>query len=81
MKQSGELSNTAGAVLDPIAAIRCQITLKPGERIVFDLINGVTHDQNDCMRIIEKYQERHWVDRQFELAKILLQKRNLAKPL
>jgi cellobiose phosphorylase len=71
MMQLGDLSNTVGPVLDPIVAIRCQITLKPDEPIVLDLINGVTNDKNDCIRIIKEYQERHVVDRQFELNKPL----------
>ncbi len=82
MKQSGDLSNTVGTVLDPIVAIRCQITLKPNERIVLDLINGVTSNRDEGIRISEKYYARHWTDRQFELAKIyqklMLQKLNIA---
>ncbi len=70
-RHSADLSNTIGVVLDPIVAIRCKVMLKPGERIVVDLINGVANDYNDCIRIIQKYQQRHWVDRQFELAKQL----------
>jgi cyclic beta-1,2-glucan synthetase len=73
MTVPGDLSNTAGTVLDPIVAIRCRITLDPGAMITLDLITGVTDTREHCMALVEKYQDRHLANRIFELAGIYSQ--------
>ncbi len=40
LRARGQLSNTQGSVLDPIAAIRCSITLKPGQSATVDFVSG-----------------------------------------
>ncbi|EIL90966.1 glucoamylase family protein [Rhodanobacter sp. 115] len=62
------LSDSEGAVLDPIVAIRCRITLEPEQSAVIDLVTGVGDDRDGCMRLIEKYRDRHLADRVFDLA-------------
>lgn len=57
LKNAGPLSNTAGAVLDPIVAIRCQMTLKPGESVLLDLVTGVTETREHCLALVEKYRD------------------------
>jgi cyclic beta-1,2-glucan synthetase len=68
MMQPGELSNTVGAVLDPIIAIRARVTLDPDGLVIFDLITGVADTRVHCMTLVEKYQDRHLANRIFGLA-------------
>ena len=64
----GHLSGTAGAVLDPIIAIRCRITLEPGAMVTIDLVTGVTDSREQCRALVEKYRDHRMSNRVFELA-------------
>jgi cyclic beta-1,2-glucan synthetase len=66
---SGEmpLSNSQGSVLDPITAIRCCITLDAEESATIDLVTGVAQNRKDCLTLVDKYQDRHFADRVFDL--------------
>ena len=68
MNAPGPLSNTQGAVLDPIVSIRYEITIPPEETIIIDVITGVGESKEVCQGLIEKYQDKHHKDRVFELA-------------
>jgi cellobiose phosphorylase len=63
-----QLSGTAGAVLDPIVAIRCRLTLQPGQKATIDLVTGVAHSRDECLHLINKYRDRHLADRVFDLS-------------
>jgi len=62
------LSNTEGAVLDPIAAIRSAATLAPDESIAAHLITGVAETREAALALLQKYRDRHFVERAFEMA-------------
>ena len=62
------LSGTEGAVLDPIAAIRCRITLDPGKSATVDLFTGVGSDREHCLSLVSGYKDEHLADRIFNLA-------------
>ncbi|WP_139668404.1 GH36-type glycosyl hydrolase domain-containing protein [Pseudomonas sp. F16(2018)] len=62
------LSGSAGAVLDPIVAIRCRITLMPGHAATVDLVTGVADSRDACLQQVAKYRDRHLADRVFDLA-------------
>ena len=62
------LSGSAGPVLDPVVAIRCRITLQPGQTATIDLVTGVADSRDDCLYLINKYRDRHLADRVFDLA-------------
>lgn len=62
------LSGSAGAVLDPVVAIRCRITLQPGQQATIDLICGVADSREGCLYLINKYRDRHLADRVFDLS-------------
>jgi cyclic beta-1,2-glucan synthetase len=83
MTTPGDLSNTAGAVLDPIVAIRCRITLEPGASITFDLITGMAETRADCLALVEKYHDRHFASRIFGLtwtySQVLLHQLNISE--
>src|SRR5207244_2558087 len=68
MKTPGPLSGSEGPVLDPIVSIRYQLTIKPEDTVVVDIITGVCATKDECIALIEKYQEKHHKDRVFELA-------------
>ena len=62
------LSNTEGSVLDPIMAIRRQITLAPEQAVIVDMVTGISDTRKGAISLIEKYQDLHLADRVFELA-------------
>ncbi len=68
MIERGDLSGSAGSVLDPIAAIRTTLTLDPGQTATLDLVTGIAASRESCMALVDKYQDRHLADRALELA-------------
>ncbi|MGB5443123.1 MAG: cyclic beta 1-2 glucan synthetase, partial [Gammaproteobacteria bacterium] len=62
------LSNTDGSVLDPIVAIRRIITLSPDESVSVQIISGVADTREAAMAVLDKYGDRHFVERAFEMA-------------
>jgi hypothetical protein len=62
------LSNTAGSVLDPIVAIRRLITLAPDELAMVQIISGVADTREAALALLDKYCDRHFVERAFEMA-------------
>ncbi|MES2046872.1 MAG: glucoamylase family protein, partial [Pseudomonadota bacterium] len=68
MQQRGALHNTQGSVLDPIVAVRYQITLDPEQSASFDMVTGIAGSRDTCLELIEKYQDRHLTDRVIELS-------------
>ena len=62
------LSNTQGSVLDPIVAIRRTLTLSPDESASVQIISGVADTREAALALLEKYCDRHFVERAFEMA-------------
>jgi cyclic beta-1,2-glucan synthetase len=62
------LTDSAGAVLDPIVAIRNTIVLEPDETARVHIVTGVAESRAAALGLIEKYSERHSGDRVFELS-------------
>ena len=62
------LSDSEGSVLDPIVAIRCRITLEPGESATVNLISGIGETRDAALSLVGKYQDRRLADRVFDLA-------------
>ncbi|WP_243760378.1 glycoside hydrolase family 94 protein [Pseudomaricurvus hydrocarbonicus] len=62
------LSGSQGSVLDPLAAIRCSIVLEPRQSATVDFIFGAASSREECMTLIERYQDRHLTDRVVDLA-------------
>src|SRR5690606_23452549 len=65
---SPALSNTQGSVLDPCVAIRSTLTLSPDESVNVQIISGVADTREAVIVLLEKYCDRHFVERAFELA-------------
>jgi len=62
------LSNTEGPVLDPIVAIRGAVTLAPDESVAAHMISGVAETREAALALVQKYRDRHFVERAFEMA-------------
>jgi cellobiose phosphorylase len=62
------LSNSQGAVLDPIVAIRYRFTIDPHDAVTVDMVMGMGENKDACTALVEKYQDRPLTDRAFELA-------------
>jgi cellobiose phosphorylase len=62
------LSNTDGSVLDPIVAIRRTIILAPDESAAVQIISGVADTREAALVLLDKYCDRHFVERAFEMA-------------
>ncbi|HMR83050.1 MAG TPA: glucoamylase family protein, partial [Niabella sp.] len=84
VKQSGVLSGTEGSVLDPVAAIKYKITLKPRQTSIFEIIVGITETQDKSQQLIGKYRDTHLKNRAFELSwthsQVLLRQINASEP-
>ncbi|MFA9215809.1 MAG: glucoamylase family protein, partial [Sphingomonadaceae bacterium] len=66
--EPGPLGGSQGSVLDPVVAIRYQITLQPDQIATIDIVTGMTEQRDTALHLIDKYQDRHLADRVFELA-------------
>jgi cyclic beta-1,2-glucan synthetase len=62
------LGGGAGAVLDPIIAIRNTVTIEPDGAASFHLVTGVAESRDGALGLIEKYGDRHAAARVFELS-------------
>jgi len=62
------LSNTVGAVLDPIMSLRQRIRISPGQTARVSFSTGYAESREEVTRIAEKYQDPLSVNRAFELA-------------
>ncbi len=63
-----DLANTEGSILDPIVAIRRTVTLSPDESRAVHVISGVADTREAALAVLEKYRDRHFVERAFEMA-------------
>jgi len=68
LTNGGDLSGSQGSVLDPIVAIRCRITLEAEQSTTLVLVSGAAASRHASMQLIEKYRDRYFSDRAFELA-------------
>ncbi len=66
--QAEHLSNSEGPVLDPIVAIRRSISLAADASASVQIISGVADTREAAMLLLEKYCDRHFVERAFEMA-------------
>src|SRR5512137_2905024 len=80
MTDPAKLSGCDGSVLDPMVAIRRQITLDPEETATINVVSGVGATREACLGLVEKYQDWRLADRVFDLAwthsQVLLQQLN-----
>ncbi len=56
MDDDASLSCSDGPVLDPVASIRCRVSLAAGETATLDLLTGAGSTREGCEALIRKYQ-------------------------
>jgi cyclic beta-1,2-glucan synthetase len=62
------LSNSVGAVIDPIMSLRGRLKIEPGQTAVVSYIVGVVPSREKAIELADKYNEKSSIDRAFELA-------------
>ncbi|MDD4952674.1 MAG: glucoamylase family protein, partial [Desulfovibrionaceae bacterium] len=68
MNAAGRLSDSEGAVLDPVVAIRRSILIEPEETRVVHLVTGMTDTRQKAMELMLKHRDRVLANRVFDLA-------------
>ena len=68
LTKSQPLSNSQGAVLDPIVSIRYRFQIDAHDSVTIDMVMGIAENKESCNALVEKYQDRPLTDRAFELA-------------
>jgi cellobiose phosphorylase len=68
MAQAGPLSNTAGAVLDPVVSLRRTVTIPAQETVRVEIAMGVAATREAAVALVNKYQNTRMADRVFDLA-------------
>ncbi|MGH4050704.1 MAG: GH36-type glycosyl hydrolase domain-containing protein [Clostridium sp.] len=68
MKTDAPLSNTVGAVLDPIISIRRRIKVKSGETCTIAITTSIASNKIEVISLAKKYSGFHNINRVFELA-------------
>jgi cellobiose phosphorylase len=68
LSKNQPLSNSQGAVLDPIVAIRYRFVIDAHDAVTIDMVMGMAENKDACTSLVEKYQDRPLTDRAFELA-------------
>src|SRR2546421_9764230 len=62
------LSNTVGAVLDPIFSLRCRVRLQPNETTQIVFTTGVAGSREHAVALAEKYRDANIFERESRLA-------------
>lgn len=62
------LSNSVGAVLDPIMSLRQRVRVRPGQTVRVSFSAGIGESREEVIRLAEKYRDVAAVERAFELA-------------
>ncbi len=62
------LSNTTGAVLDPIMSLRRRVRIGPGQSAKVSFTLAIADNRQDCLTLADKYRDPKVVERAFELA-------------
>ncbi|HSS22182.1 MAG TPA: glucoamylase family protein [Pyrinomonadaceae bacterium] len=62
------LSNTVGAVLDPVFSLRRRVKIPPGETVRCCFSTIVAHSRDEAMRLADKYHDPSTFERELRLA-------------
>ncbi len=66
--RTAPLPGGEGAVLDPVVAIRTTVTVADDEPTVAHLVTGAAPSREAALALIDKYRDRHFVDRAFDMS-------------
>jgi len=73
LEGSAPLSNTTGAVLDPIVSLRQSVRVPPGGTARLAFATGFADDETTARRLIDKYHDRRAIARSLALASTHMQ--------
>ncbi len=62
------LSNTVGAVLDPIMSLRRRVRIEPGHSVRISYVLATAGKRQEALKLADKYRDPKSVERAFELA-------------
>ena len=62
------LSNSVGAVLDPVFSLRCRVRLRPNETARVTFTTAVVRSREDALVLADKYHDANTFERQSRLA-------------
>jgi cyclic beta-1,2-glucan synthetase len=62
------LSNTVGAVLDPVFSLRCRVRVRPHQTARVTFTTGITKSKESALTLADKYHDPNIFDRQSRLA-------------
>ena len=68
MNDGANLSQTVGAVLDPIFSLRQKVTIAPGSTARFLFATGVAASRGEVLRLADKYHDYHIFKREADIA-------------
>jgi cellobiose phosphorylase len=68
MTNNGTLTGSQGSVLDPIVSVQYQIILEPEGSATIDMVTGISMTREGSLNLVEKYQDKQFTNRVFELA-------------
>lgn len=68
MTGNGRLSDSEGAVLDPVVSIRHTVFIQPNKNARIDLVTGVAETRESATALADKYHDPRLADRVFDLA-------------
>lgn len=65
---AARLTDSAGAVLDPIVAIRSAVVIGPGQTVRLQVVTGVASSRDAALSLVDRYADGGAADRLFELS-------------
>ncbi|MDA8442817.1 MAG: glycosyl transferase family 36, partial [Peptococcaceae bacterium] len=68
LDSSQPLSNTVGAVIDPVMCLRQRVKLRPGQTVRVSFSTGIGNSRDEAVELALKYHNVGTVERAFELA-------------
>lgn len=68
MTRPGPLTNSGGAVIDPVMSIRRVVTLEPGQQAELLIVTGVAATRDAVESLIAKYADRRLGERAYDTA-------------
>ena len=66
--KSDKLTQTVGAVLDPVFALRCVLTIPAAESVTIGITTGFTASRDEALSVADLFHDLRGVQRTFELA-------------
>jgi len=73
VEHGGRLSDTVGAVLDPVCAFKQEVEIDPGETVRLAFATGIADSRHDAVALADMYRDMRSAQRAFDLSWISAQ--------